>query len=186
MEVLGFLPVFTLFGSVILFWLVTIALVISFFVSDYLENGYVATTTISIFIFAIWMWSDFDIFTYTSWIGLFKYIGIYLLIGLIYAIIKSRLFGNKLGSEMSDTNYNKYYKGNDNGTIWTEKGLRSALKGNVARWWLMWPVSLINWVLTDLLVDAFNLIYSKISGIFITLLNQGIESKKKELNSEDN
>jgi len=170
--VLNFLPAFTLFGSVLVFWLTTIVLLVIFEISDIYENGYVATFALSIFIFATWRWSDFNVFSYiTLW-----NVSTYLVTGFIYAGIKSLFYGRQIGKTMSDGDSDNYYHKDYK---WTKKSLLKKLKSNVSRWWLLWPVSLINWILSDLVKDVYNWVYDKIRGFFIYLFELGLKDTDK-------
>ena len=171
--ILGFLPAFTLFGSAVMFWISIIILIIVFEASDIYENGYVATLALSIFIFLTWKWSDFNIFTYATLTN----VSIYLVIGFVYAGIKSLFLGKNIGKKMSDNDRGDYYDKHD---TWTKSNLHKKLKNNVSRWWLLWPVSLINWILSDLFKDVYNWVYDKIGGFFIYLFELGLKGSEKE------
>jgi hypothetical protein len=118
---LELLQSFTLFGSVIGFYIAVLFLIGLLFYSDIEEEGYGAFFSFLIFCGVTYFWSNFNILSYFSW-GL---VGSYLGIGLLYSFIKTYFYARKNG----------------------EKG-RKYIKENVFRWWFLWPVSLINWILS--------------------------------------
>jgi hypothetical protein len=106
---LELLQSFTLFGSIIWFYVSVLALIWLLFYSDIEEQGFGAFFSFLIFIVVTYFWGNFNILSYFSW-GL---IGSYLGIGLLYSFIKTYFFARKNG----------------------EKG-RRYIKENVFRWWL--------------------------------------------------
>jgi hypothetical protein len=45
------------------------------------------------------------------------------------------------------------------------------LKGHVFRWWFLFPVSMITWFFGSVLKDVYDLIYSKLGGLYEKVLN---------------
>jgi hypothetical protein len=76
---------------------------------------------------------------------------IYLFLGFIFSLIRTIAKGR----ELKDTEDKKYFE----------------LKEHVFRWWLLWPICAITWVLGRLLVDVYNFLYSKISRVYEFLFN---------------
>ena len=165
---ISFLPEFVLWGSVLTFWIATLLLFIVFVLSDIYENGYAATFALTVFVYLTYRWSNFNIFT----IATLTNVGVYIGLGLVYAFIKTYFFGRKKGSTMSEKELKKYYDPEDK---WTRDNLLSKLKRNVFRWWFMWPVSLINWVFTDMIRDAYNWCYDKIGKWFVQVFEMGFK-----------
>jgi hypothetical protein len=147
---------FLLFGSFVWFWIITGILLICLFLSDIEEQGYAATTSLIIFLGLNYFWGNLDISQFFN----FKLIGIYLLIGLIYSFIKTYFYARKKG----------------------EDG-REYIKENVFRWWGLWPISLINWILSDIIRDLYNLIYDKLSNLYNGIFNLGLKSNGEKTNS---
>ena len=40
----------------------------------------------------------------------------------------------------------------------------------------MWPISLINWLISDLIADVWDYVYSKLSGFYNYVVELGIKS----------
>ena len=53
------------------------------------------------------------------------------------------------------------------------KELISELSNNVSRWFLLWVVSLINWIITDLLGDFWEWLWTKIRSLFEGIFRLG-------------
>ena len=168
-EFLSFLPEFILWGSAIWFWIFTFLLIGIFFVSDLVENGITALFSFIIFFIITYFWSNFNIFSFLTLWNVLIYLGI----GLVYAAIRTLFFGRKKRAELKESS--------DDSVGRSETIKRFALmdlKNNVFRWWLLFPVSMINWAFTDLIKDLYNLVYSKIGNIFVKIFDLGFTDKK--------
>lgn len=175
-SILEFLPAFALWGSAIWFWLLTLLIIISFFIADVNEEGYWAATSFVIFLVITHFWSDFNFFSIVTWNLVFLYLGI----GLVYSIIRTVLFGRKKKMEASTMEFKEPTEKNasDYGTEAAfKRETLYKLKGNVSRWWFLFPVSMINWAFTDLFRDAWNWLYAKMSTIFEKLFDLGYNAK---------
>ena len=148
---LELLQSFTLFGSVIGFYIAVLFLIGLLFYSDIEEEGYGAFFSFLIFCGVTYFWSNFNILSYFSW-GL---VGSYLGIGLLYSFIKTYFYARKNG----------------------EKG-RKYIKENVFRWWFLWPVSLINWILSDIIKDLYNFLYNRLSDLYNEIFNLGLKENE--------
>lgn len=143
-----FLQSFTLFGSFIGFWFCVAALIFCFFWADNEEQGYGALASFIVFLLLTHFWSNYQFIDYIN----YKQVLLYLIIGFIYSFIKTFFYARKHG----------------------EVG-KKYLKDNVFRWWLLWPVSLTNWILSDLLKDIYSLIYKKLSGVYEKVFELGLK-----------
>ena len=172
----------TLFGSIIWFWMSVLVFLIICFISEIEENGFLAFGTLVLIIIAYNVWGDIK-----AILPLFSFVtvSIYLVIGLVFSILRTFFMGRTLGKKIKNlikSNEelriaNPRYAYDDGTSI---KGLRKPfiddLKGNVFRWWFMWPVSMITWLITDLIKDMWDYVYSKIKNFYNYLLELGIKS----------
>lgn len=156
-EFLVELPAFMLFGSILYFWILVVLLVIVLHTFDNYQNGYGATVSVVIFIILTKYWGTFDIFTLVN----LKAVGIYIVIGLAFAGLRTYFFARKAEDEQDAVNRLKQ------------------LRFNVFRWWFLWPVSLLNWFLYDLIRDFFNVVYDKLEKKFVVIFNKGLKKEYK-------
>jgi len=159
-SILQFFGEFALFGAAIWFWIAVVAFVISLFTFDRQENGVGALFSFIIFSVVVYFWSNFDILGYINWLN----IGLYFGVGFIYSLIRTYFLGRKIRSKST-------------GDI---KYIKEKLKGNVFRWWFLWPVSLLNWILSDLVEEVYNFIYSKLKNLYENILMMGVKEEIKE------
>lgn len=151
---LGFLS-FHLFGGVVWFWIAIVVLLMLFFIAEISSQGFIATIGLAVFLALNWYKGDVptaEIFTWAN-------AGIYLLLGFIYAVIRTFFYGR------DQINISSY-------TV-------DSLKENVFRWWLLFPISLIAWTLEDLIGNIWNAIYDICSNGFEYVLKLGNSSRKK-------
>jgi len=137
---------FTLFGSGIAFGIMLVLLFIILTISDIGESGGVAFAAFLIAVGLNYFWGTFPILAIVS----FRSVSIYLFLGFIFSLIRTYFMGKKL-----DANQKAYFN----------------LKEHVFRWWLMFPISLINWVIGDLLKDLYDIVYIKLSKVYLTIFN---------------
>ena len=163
----------TLFGSTLYAFIALGVFLILCELSDIYENGFFAFGTLIVVSVLYYFWGSFqavyEIFTPIT-------ISTYLLIGLVYSFIRTYISGRKLGEKLKTLPEasEKNYRNKD-----TEKAdYIDNLKGNVFRWWFMWPLSLLNWLFTDLIKDTWNLVYSKMNRLYNNILELGIKSIK--------
>jgi hypothetical protein len=150
----GFLE-FQFFGSFTWFLISAIVLLACFFIAELSEQGFVGTVAVAVFLALNYYWGNVPTMKVFTWPN----VGIYLLLGFIYAVIRTYFFGRE---QSSISNY-----------------VIDELKGNVFRWWLLFPISLVVWTLSDLLENVWNLVYDICSNGFEYVLNIGYNSKKK-------
>lgn len=166
----------TLFGSVLAFWGLVILFIVICFISDLEKNGIFAFFLFIGLIILYHFKSNFDnLLEFFS----FAHVSIYLAIGLIYSGIRTFFKGRELGKKIqflpqSNDSSKRIYDSKES----NRKEFVENLKGNVFRWWFMWPVSLINWLVTDLIKDAWDYIYSKLKRMYNYILELGVKSVK--------
>lgn len=170
-DLLGFLPQITLWGSVAWFYLVTIGFIIAIFASDFHKNGFYIFGSVVLFSVVNYVWGDVNLLDYVSW----PRIGIYLGIGFLYSLVRTYFYGR--------TYKDKYLKSKTHSNqVMLKESRTDYLKDNVFRWWFAFPISVINWLLTDLLKDTWNMIYSKLEVLFEKVFNMGSDGVDNELN----
>lgn len=132
---------FTLFGSGIAFGILLLALFIALIWADIEEVGWAATVSVIIAIGLNYFWGDFPILKYLT----FYNIAGYLFIGFLFSIIRTYFKGKELGDKTKKT-FN--------------------LRDNVFRWWFLWWICAINWIVGRLIADAWNWIFDKLGGMY--------------------
>lgn len=137
---------FTLFGSSLILGIVLAVLFIAFILSDLNESGTSATVCAALFIGVNHFWGNIPIFTLAT----LNYIGMYILIGFIFALVRTYFKGRELSDEKK-----QFYD----------------LRDSVLRWWFLFPFSMLNWIFGKLLVNLWNLLYDLTEKIFIKLFN---------------
>jgi len=173
-EVLSFwdqIMALTLWGSA--GWAIAfgVAFVIVTLISDYNENGWAITGSFGVLLvlFAIWgstpLWVLFPLL---SW----KFIGLYLILGLGFAAIKTYSYAKKYAKE----NYSSYERSDSQDQLYLE--IKSKLRGNVFRWWFAWPISMLRWIFADLIVDLYEFIWPRIRVIFESIATVGVKHGK--------
>lgn len=160
---------FTLFGSVVAFWLVTVIMILLLFSYDLDENGWPALASFGVFCVLTYFWSEFNILTYATLKNVLIYIGI----GFIYAMIRTIIFAK---SKKGD-----FYTGEEAYRKNREYKL-GKLKGNVRRWWFLFPVSLLNWIFSDLIGDIKDFLVNSSEKIFLGIFNKILPEEEKEKN----
>lgn len=185
-QLLNNLAEFTLLGSVSLFYAFTIIFILLLFVSELQENGWIALWSFGIFIILMSWQSNLEpIELLTEDLYL---IGYYIAIGLIHSLVRSYIYGRKRKPERleaiatrdkwfeenPDKTPSGYYHDTNAVKIFDDTTY-SKLKGNVFRWWFLWPISLLTWIFSDLLKDVFNFIYDKLKRIFQAVVDAGMK-----------
>ena len=140
---------YTLFGSVGLFFLGLGILVFTLILADLNENGYYATFSFAVFLGLVYFWGEADILSVFS----IKNILMYLFTGFLFSLMRTYFKGKELSKK--GKGYKETFR----------------LKDNVFRWWFLFPISAINWVFGHLLRDLFNLIYSKVEKVYVSIFN---------------
>lgn len=155
-----------LFGSVVWALIVLIILLVVFFAADIEENGYAATfffaiTCVLFYFFGKETWHKFiSILTFLN-------IALYLGLGLAHAFVRVFFHGrNEMIKVNKDRKAGRTY----------EHTIEKDIKGNVFRWWFLWPISLINWFIQDMIKDIYNWIYQRMTKIFDFFMELGMKS----------
>lgn len=165
----------TLFGSFVWFVISLVVFLTICFVSEVNKNGYVAFISLLLFAGVYYLWGDISsALASFSWSILFGY----LMIGLTYTIVRTFFKGRELGKEIKDLPTKEDCK--KQGLpyhVETKESVTGAfkheLKENVFRWWLMWPISIITWVCSDLISDVYNFLYKHMGNFFNYVLDFG-------------
>lgn len=142
-----------IFGSFVWACIFVLALIITLFVSEHVEHGGIAFVGVVAFWAVNYFWGNIPLTNYINWLN----IAAYLAIGLLYTVIKA------------------YFRGRS--TKYFNDELRY-LKGNVFRWWFIWPISLLSWIFSDLLEQAWDWVYQKFQSTFEFFLRLGFKSNK--------
>lgn len=175
----------TLFGSTILFWLSALFFLIMCFVAESKENGFIATGTLIIVALLYHFWGDIKpILMYLTALN----ISIYLAIGFVLATIRTFVEGRKLKRRIKNLPINNEAGAKLPG--YQDKGrefygdtqereiihFKEELSGNVSRWFLMWPISMTNWMLRNIVKEVWDFVYSKLKNFFNYVLELGMKS----------
>jgi len=171
-ELVNNLPEFVFFGSVIGFYVLTVVFIIFLFLSEVTENGYVALVSFIIFSLAARFFGNFEMEQYLT----LKMVGIYIAIGFAHSIIRTYFYGRKRGLKRKELLEN-YPETDYHVTDFNDTTL-SSLKGNVFRWWFLFPVSFLTWLLSDLLRDFWNQVYDLTKKSYEYFLKLGMDSIK--------
>lgn len=152
----------TLFGST--WWAIGIlsSLIITYFISEVREDGYTSVITTIISLLLFYFWGKQTFFGFISLLSI-KYILFYLLFGLIHAIFRIYFKGRyEAIKKIESPEYKSYFR----------------IEEHIFRWWFQWPVSLLIWIVRDMISDICNYIYSKFSKIFESVFELGFKSVK--------
>lgn len=169
----------TLFGSVIWFWISIIIFLTICFISEVEENGFFAFGTLVLLGVAYYFKGRVDpLIEVINLQNILFYLGI----GLGFSIIRTFFAGRNLGHKIKDLPKTRAdIKGQshiyDSQDIQKERFI-DELKGNIFRWWFMWPISLITWAVTDIVKEVYDFIYSKMKGFYNWVVELGIKSVK--------
>jgi len=154
-----------LFDSSIGFGIVLAMLFMAFILADIFENGYSAIVCVLIFIGLNYFWGNFVWLSIFTWFNVGSYLFIGFLFSLLRTYFKGKEFNKHTGLFDKDGEKNKLYDKNGN----CKDGFE--LKDNIFRWWFLFPISALNWVFGNLLVNLWDLIYSKVNKLYELLFN---------------
>lgn len=187
---MGMLLAATLFGSIA--WLVvfTSVLVTLLFVSEGLGNGFLAFWASVVYVGFILLWGSIDPGLYGFLLG-WEAPAAYLLAGLVFATVRTFVHGMVCKKEFLESYSGPYERDGELSQAEREKHRQESsddarnsmvdeLKGNVSRWWFIWPVSLVYWVLTDLMKDMWDWLYLRIGRIYRRVAESGFDSVKEK------
>lgn len=163
---------FTLFGSVIWFWIISIIFIISLFISEIYEEGFSATLSFIIFCVLVQFWGNISIFSYFN----IKLISLYLVLGFIYSLIrvyfKGIEFNNLIAkAKLKDLSIVLPTKPNYYEKCAIEDKANFELKEHIFRWWGLWVISLITWIFSDLFKNLWNFTYSRLEKFYLKIFN---------------
>jgi hypothetical protein len=147
-----------IFGSFVWFAIITAVLLYLFFLSESEEQGFIAFAAVIAYGVINYFWGNVPLQHLLDTKLILSYLGL----GLIFAIVRTYFFGRELKgmAEKLDSHY------------------IDKLKGNVFRWWFLFPISLIFWLVSDLFGDLWDYVWDKISNGFEYILKAGFNSKK--------
>lgn len=178
-ELLNNFPDFVLFGSATIFYVAVFIFIVLLFVSEVNENGWLSLISFGIFILLTSWQSNLN--TFEHLITNLSLILYYILLGVPHSVLRTYFFGRKrkpkrleLLKDIDDAsldNKSRYETSLER----YDKETYGALKGNVFRWWFLWPISFLTWVFSDLLRDVWDFVYDKTKKIFQTIVDAGMK-----------
>ena len=139
----------TLFGSALLFWISVLIFVVICFIADIVEEGGWAFAGMVVLGILFYLRADIE-----PILGIFTVLNVlfYILLGYLFTAFRVFFTGRKLWREIKDLpvigkNESYYYKSQG----YHKEQFVNKLSGNISRWWLMWPVSLLNLLFVDVI-----------------------------------
>jgi hypothetical protein len=174
-------------GAVIWTWIVLAAFVIICLIADIGKNGFWATFAFGVLCAVYYFFGQYKpLLELFSW----SWVAGYLIIGLVYSVVRTYVEGVKLGNRVSDMPTLEEYKISQKNAYISEHnsdtregaiyGYKQELKNNVARWWFLWWISMITWVLGDLLRDVWKVVYAWMKNFYDHILDLGINTVLKK------
>lgn len=162
------LATLTLFGSVIWFW-ISVALFLTIcFASDINKNGFYAFGTLVVFVILFNFWGNIEpIVSFLTVKNIFIYLGI----GFLVATLRTFVATKKLKKEIKDLPIEKPNQYPYTTKQEAKNEFIKELEGNVSRWWFMWPISSISFLVND----GWKFAYSKIKGYFKFIVELGLK-----------
>ncbi|MDD5649060.1 MAG: hypothetical protein PHF86_01395 [Candidatus Nanoarchaeia archaeon] len=165
----------TLFGSTILGIALFMFFLFLCFVADVKKDGFIATFSLIVMGVLYYFWGKESWVTLISFISI-KSIFLYIGLGFIHAIIRIYFYGRE---EMKKVN--EYRSGGNS----YDYSINKNIKSNVFRWWLLWPISFIIWVIQDMVKDIYDWVYNKLDKFFNYIMDLGIKSVPEVPKPED-
>jgi len=177
---MGTLLALTLFGSVIWFWVVVAVFIIICFASDVNENGFFAFGTLVVLSVLFYFKANIDpLLDFFALPNILIYFGIGLGFSFLRTFFSARTLGHKINESVIEWKESKHDDEFIERNKVNEKNyFLKELKGNVFRWWFMWPISLLTWIATDIVKDVYDYIYSKMGGFYNWIVDLGMKSVK--------
>jgi len=174
-----------LFGGAVLWtWAVIIAFIAICLIADLAKNGFWATFALVLLGVTYYFFGVNHGYNILAHITAAPIVG-YLLIGLAYAVIRTYVEGAKLGKRLIKAPTNEEYLAkkltkeyiNESDTReYKIKRFKEEFKGNISRWWLLWWISAITWLIGDLLKDLWDVVYDWMKNFFNYVLELGIRT----------
>lgn len=176
---MGALLALTLFGSVIWFWVVVAVFIIICFASDVNENGFFAFGTLVVLSVLFYFKANIDpLLDFFALPNILIYFGIGLGFSFFRTFFAARVLGHEI-KDLVETKEEASKKGySSDSKEYRKQEFINELKGNVFRWWFMWPISLLTWIATDIVKDVYDWVYSKMSGFYNWIVDLGVNSVK--------
>jgi len=178
-----FLGTFILWGSAIWFWIISLTWIIILGFSEKDANGWWGLGATVIFAIILYSGNSNIEISFITWENVIMYVAI----GFVYSLFRTFLFGRKTRKKIKKEGIEKYngYELSTTGSLeWELERKKDELKENFFRWWFMFPISLLYWIFSDLFVDLYNSIYSRIKGVINAIFDFGV-GKFKERDQED-
>jgi hypothetical protein len=150
-------------------------------VSEVNKNGVIAFITLIGVSILYHFWGDIKpilaLFTLVN-------VSLYLCVGLFLSTLRTFFEGRKLGKKIKDLPTDEEGKAkNTTSSTWygetkesKKREFVNELKGNVFRWWFMWPISMTNWMLKNIVRETWDFVYYKIKNFYNYVLELGIKS----------
>ena len=150
-------------GSV--FWPIALGVVWCIVLIACAENqrGYVGLLSTAVFFGLLYVMTQFSVlnYIYTHPISILMYIGIYLVIGMGYSILRWDRYVAKW--------YAEYYNDQDARTKeqrYERRPTASTSKNRIIHWMAYWPWSGLWWLLSDFLTEVFSFLYRRLGGVY--------------------
>lgn len=155
---------FTIFGSVVWFYIILTIVLIALIASDIQEEWLAPLVIVGAFILINYFWGNIPIGKYLTWSN----VGIYIGVGFIFSLIRTFFKGKELKREYESL---QTLLSNPYEQSLQEYKSEFALKANVFRWWFMFPISIITWLFGSVFKDIWNYVYSKLATVYTKILN---------------
>lgn len=189
-----FFTALLLFGGSIFWTLVVIGVFLILCIyADLVKNGYLATlwaVVLAAMYYAFAEDKGTQLLSYITW----SHVIGYLLIGLVYVVIRLYVEGKKVGARVKDRPTHDEYLLNKRdwdtkpnidrpSTRISESETREyhvslykrELRENIARWWFLWWISSITWVISDIFKDIWKTVYNIMKNFFFSIFDLGVK-----------
>lgn len=170
----------TLFGSWIWFWVSIAVFIIICFVSDVNENGFLAFATLILLAVGYYFKGQIDpLLQVLTLQNILIYLGVGLGFSILRTFFAGRTLGHRINEQVKEWQESKLSeKTIEEKKEYSKKAFLDDLKGNVFRWWFMWPISMITWAVTDIVKDVYDFIYSRMKGFYNSIVELGMKTVK--------
>jgi hypothetical protein len=150
-------------GSV--FWPIALGIVwcIALMVCAENERGFLGLASTALFLWLIYLLTNFNILGYVrdNPLTVLMYVGIYLVIGMVYSIVRWDRFVANWRAEfdsLSSTRDKDYAIG--------RRPTASNSKSRITHWMAYWPWSGLWWLLSDFLTELFSFLYRRLGKVY--------------------
>lgn len=147
---------FTIFNSFAWGIIILAVLLVCLLIAEGIEQGGLGLLSILTFMLINYWWGNIPLTKLITWGNVLFYIGA----GFVFANIRIYFYGREKAKD-KDKSY-------------------SEVEENIFRWWFMWPISLIYWTFSSLVIDLWNLIYKRFELIFKFFYNLGVNNGNKK------